>query len=247
MNRDVTRDTLADGALTILQGRDGFRFGIDAVMLATDLPEFDPEGTVVDLGAGQGAVGLSVAVSNPRAQVICVERQPSLLELLRENIEINDLEDRVEARRGDVRDYRDALEPHTADLVVCNPPYYRHGERRPGSSDERAAARIEMNGTLADFVDAAAYVLDQRGRLKIIVPPLRLGDLYAAAADTDLSFETMRYYHARPEEDAYLVECVLRRGGAPDIRVRPPLYQYGREGSDYGPEVQKRLASLGAT
>jgi tRNA1Val (adenine37-N6)-methyltransferase len=247
MNRDITRDTLADGALTILQGADGFRFGIDAVMLATDLPEFDPQGTVVDLGAGQGAVGLSVAVSNPDAEVICLERQPSLLELLRENIRINDLQERVEAREGDVREYRESLEPHSADLVVCNPPYYRAGERRPGANDERAAARIEMHGTLNDFVDAAAYVLDQRGRLKIIVPPLRLGDLYAAAAETDLSFETMRYYHARPDEDAYLVECVLRRGGAPDVRVRPPLYQYGREGSEYGPEVQQRLASLGAT
>lgn len=241
---DVTRDTISDGALTILQREEGYRFGIDAVLLATDLPEFPADGTVVELGAGQGVVALCVASRHPDLSVVAVERQDSLFELLRANIEENDLGDRVTALRGDVREIEELLSSHTADLVLCNPPYYREGQRRVSEDGERAAARNELAGTLADFVDAAQYVLDQRGRLKLIIPPIRIRDLYRAVEGTDLSFESVRFFHSRDDEDAYLGEYVLRRGGAPDVRVRSPLIVYDGEGS-YAPEVRARIDSAG--
>lgn len=235
----MTRDTIAEGALAIHQHEDGYRFGLDAVLLATDLPDFDPSGRIVELGAAQGVVALCIATRYPNAEVVAVERQDSLFALLETNIRENDLADRVEARHADLRDYRELFEPHSAELVVCNPPYFRAGERRTSESAERAAARHELEGTLADFVEAAQYVLDQQGALKVILPPLRLGDLYAAVDETDLSFEWMRFFHSREGDDAYLVECALRRGGAPDVRIRSPLFVY--DGSEYGDEVRARI------
>lgn len=241
---DITADTISEGAVEILQREGGYRFGLDAVLLATDLPELPEAPTIVELGAGQGAVSLCVANRMSDAEILAVERQESLYELLVRNIERNRLGDRLEAICADIRAHRDVLESHRADLVLCNPPYYREGERRTSDDRERAAARNELAGTLTDFVRAAQYVLDQRGRLKVIVPPLRLGDLYAAVEPTDLSFESIRFFHSRRGEDAYLVEAVARRGGAPDVRIRPPLYVY--DGEDYGPEVRRRIDEAGA-
>ncbi len=238
-DRELTRDTIAEGALAIWQHAEGYRFGLDAVLLATDLPEFDPSGRVVELGAGQGVVALCIASRHSDLEVVAVERHGSLYALLERNIEENELEGRVEPRRGDVREYRDLFEPHSADLVVCNPPYFRLGERRRSDDAERAAARHELEGSLADFVRAAQYVLNLKGHLKLIVPPLRVSDLYAAVRETDLSFVSLRYFHSREGDDAYLAECLLRRGGAPDIRVRSPLFVY--DGSEYGAEVRERI------
>lgn len=237
--RELTQDTIAEESLALWQHTDGYRFGLDGVLLATDLPAFDETGRIVELGAAQGAVALCIASRHPGAEVVAVERQDSLYELLERNIEENDLAGRVEPRHADIREFRDLFEPHSADLVVCNPPYFRAGERRTSDDAQRAAARHELAGTLADFVRAAQYVLDQQGSLKLIVPPLRVGDLYAAANQTDLSFVSMRYFHSREGDDAYLAECVLRRGGAPDIQVRSPLFVY--DGSEYGTEVRERI------
>ncbi|MFB6350391.1 MAG: methyltransferase, partial [Bradymonadaceae bacterium] len=96
----MTRDTIAEGALTIYQREDGYRFGLDAVLLATDLPGFDETGRIVELGAAQGIVALSLASQHPEADVLAVERQDSLFELLEQNIRENDLADRVEARHA---------------------------------------------------------------------------------------------------------------------------------------------------
>lgn len=237
---ETTRDVLGDEALTIIQHTRGYRFGLDALLLATDLPELGDQPTVVELGAAQGIVSLCVARQLERARVVAVERQDSLFGLLEQNISLNELSERVDAVHGDLREFRDLLEPHSADLVCSNPPYFRKGERRPSNHAERAAARHELHGELSDFVDAARYVLRQRGRLKIILPPIRLADLMHAADGTDLTFESMRFFHSREDTDAYLVESVLRRGGAPDLKVRPPLYIY-RNADDYTEEVERRI------
>ena len=239
-DNDITRDVLGDGALEILQHERGWRFGLDALLLATDLPQLPEEPTVVELGAAQGVVALCVARQHPDARVVAVERQEALFELLEQNIALNGLDERIEAVRGDIREFRDLLEPHSADLVLCNPPYFRRGERRPSKHPERAAARHELHGELKDFVEASRYVLDQRGRMKMIVPPLRLPDLIAAVEEGDLSLETLRFFHSRHDSTAYLVEAVCRRGGAPDLQIEPPLYIY-RNAEDYTEEVQRRI------
>lgn len=236
----TTRDILGDDDLAIIQHERGYRFGLDALLLSTDLPELGARPTIIELGAAQGIVSLCIARQLDDAHVWAVERQDSLFELLQRNIAANDLSERVDAIHGDIRKFRELLEAHTADLVVCNPPYFRQGERRPSSNAERAAAHHELHGALVDFVDAARYVLRQRGRLKIILPPIRLADLIQAAEGTDLTFESMRFFHSRVDTDAYLVESVLRRGGAPDLKVRPPLYIY-QNADDYTEEVQRRI------
>lgn len=236
---ELTRDLLFDGELAIWQRQEGYRFGLDALLLATDLPELPDGATVVDLGAGQGVVGLTVAHHYPGLKVVAVERQESLLELLQRNVEENELTN-VEIVAGDLRDHRELLTPHSADLVLANPPYYPTGRRRPSPVRERAEARHELHGDLGDFVEASAYVLDQRGTLQMFTPPIRMMDAMGAAESTDLSPVEMRFYHAHRSDDAYLIQYRWRRGGAPDFRIRPPLYIYQSEGV-YSPEVAGRI------
>lgn len=253
--------------LTIFQHRRGYRFGLDALLLATDLehcgvaPPGDPKSDspaqsapcVVEFGAAQGIVSLCVARQYPHLEVVAVERQEALFGLLEQNIEANRLQQQVRALRLDIRDIRapnrvdsaPGLAAHSADLVLCNPPYFKKGDRRPSANPERAAARHELHGGLGDFVDAARYILKQRGRLKIILPPIRLPELLGCIEGTDLAMETMRFFHSRADSDAYLVESVLRRGGAPDMRVRAPLFIY-QNADDYSEEVRRRVDGAAA-
>ena len=249
--------------LTIWQHRRGYRFGLDALLLATDLGHCGvfalevgpsdapaaPTPCVVELGAAQGIVSLCVARQYPHLEVVAVERQEALFGLLEQNIEQNQLQQQVRALRLDIRDIRAdsgrGLPAHSADLVLCNPPYFKKGERRPSANPERAAARHELHGGLGDFVDAARYILKQRGRLKIILPPIRLAELLSCIEGTDLAMETMRFFHSRADSDAYLVESVLRRGGAPDMRVRAPLFIY-QNADDYSDEVRRRVDGAAA-
>ena len=236
----LTRDVVSGGALVIQQSETGYRFGLDAVLLATDLPEIPQGGHIVDLGAGTGAVALMVAKRRPDVSVYAIEVQPSLCNLLVKNVRENTLEGQVQAVKGDVRQHQLLLTPHTADLVLTNPPYYRTGQGRVSPNRERAAAHQELHGTLRDFIVAAQYVLKPRGYLKLVIPPLRLADLLFEVRKTDFSAESVRFVHAKAGRDAYLMEWVFRRGGAKQITVRPPLVLNHEDG--FTPEVRDRFA-----
>ncbi len=237
----LTRDVISDGALVIQQSENGYRFGLDAVLLATDIPELPFQGRVVDLGAGTGAVGLMVAKRRPDVTVEALEVQPSLFELLQTNIAENDVQKQMSAVRGDVRQHQLLLTAHSADLVLMNPPYYRVGQGRVSPDRERAGAHQELLGTLRDFVVAAQYVLKPRGFLKVVLPPLRLSDLMLEVRKTDFSPSTARFIHAKPDRDAYLMEWVFRRGGALQLSVLPPLIL--NEGdAGFTTEVRNRFA-----
>lgn len=237
----LTRDVVSDGALVIQQSESGYRFGLDAVLLATDLPHIPFEGHVIDLGAGTGAVGLMVARRRRDISVEMLEVQQSLYELLLLNIRENSLERRVTALKGDVRQHQLLLSAHSADLVLMNPPYYRIGQGRASPNRERAAAHQELHGTLRDFIVAAQYVLKPRGFLKLVLPPLRLSDLLFEVRKSDFSLQSVRFVHAKPGRDAYLMEWVFRRGGSGQLSVLPPLTL--NEGEGFTPEVRDRFAS----
>src|SRR5688572_29301847 len=99
----VSDDAFLGGKLMILQPRQGYRAGLDAVMLAAAVA--DREGmsfSVLDVGAGVGTAGLCVAWWCPSARVVLVEREPDLVMLARENIARNALSERVSVLEADI-------------------------------------------------------------------------------------------------------------------------------------------------
>ncbi len=234
----LTKDAISDGELYLYQNSDGFRFGLDSILLATDLPELTNE-HVVDLGAGNGAVGLMVASRHLDCRVQLVERQKSLYQLIEKNIAVNFLQSQAEALMVDVRDCRHHLDHQSADLVLCNPPYYKPGHGKQNVSPEKAAAHQELNGSLRDFIAAAKFVAKPKGKLKIVLPPFRLTDLTDIISGTDFGLRSLRYVHSRENEDAYLMECWLQRGTVSHVKVGPALILH--EGDGFKKEVRRRF------
>jgi len=75
---------------------------------------------IVDVGAGSGAVAITLALELPQARVVATELSPAAIAVGRANAARLAVADRVEFRRGDL------LAPYAGqrfDLVVSNPPY----------------------------------------------------------------------------------------------------------------------------
>ena len=76
---------------------------------------------------------------------------------------------------GDIRTLGGPSRP----LVVCNPPYWSPGDGPVSPDPLRAAARHELNGTLAELIAGMARV---GGRLALVLPQRREGEAIAALA-----------------------------------------------------------------
>ena len=119
---DVT-ETFLDGRVMVTQPGQGFRSGLDAVMLAAAVPARAGE-NALELGSGAGTGSLCLAARIKGIAITGVEIDPSLVELATTN---------AAANGGDVpissRPISSALPPELKrdfDQVFCNPPF--HGE-----------------------------------------------------------------------------------------------------------------------
>ncbi|EHS4181922.1 23S rRNA (guanine(1835)-N(2))-methyltransferase RlmG [Escherichia coli] len=101
------------------------RTGLDigARFFMQHLPE-NLEGEIVDLGCGNGVIGLTLLDKNPQAKVVFVDESPMAVASSRLNVETNMPEalDRCEFM---INYALSGVEPFRFNAVLCNPPFHQ--------------------------------------------------------------------------------------------------------------------------
>jgi tRNA1Val (adenine37-N6)-methyltransferase len=136
-NPEETFDTLFGGRLEIRQNKKGYRFSIDALLLAR-FAEPRLTDRVIDLGTGCGVIPLILVFRRKAEAVVGVEVQPSLAALARQNVSLNQLAAQIEIREEDFRNLPG--KGGVFDCALCNPPY-----RRPGSGKSARPPRNQRH------------------------------------------------------------------------------------------------------
>ena len=123
--------------------------------------------SVVDLGAGSGALALAIATEAPNTHVIAVEKSAEAIYWLKENISF--IDEKVRIVESDVST---ALDGVKCDVVIANPPYITDGQELPADVRDHEPAIALFGG--ADgmkaprlFIAASARLLKPGGFLAI--------------------------------------------------------------------------------
>ena len=233
-------DTFFGGRLRIRQHRHGYRFSIDAVLLA-DFARPRPGDTVLDLGTGCGVIPMILACRHPRIRIRGVEIQPELAELAAANVDLNGLSGRVEVVHADMREVAASPGAGPVDLVVSNPPYRSPHSGRINPDEQRARARHEISITLPELLHAAGRLLKNGGRFATIYPPERLAELLRLMQRERIEPKRLRTVHSGRSTDAKLALVEGLKLGRPGVTVHAPLVLY-EDGGGYTAEAERILA-----
>lgn len=150
--------------LTIL--KDGFKPGLDSVMLAAACPAGEGD-SVLDMGCAAGAAGLCVLKRVAGTILMGVDIQAEDVELARKNALHNDMTERAEFVCADIHDYEpDKLYDH----VICNPPFMEAGTyiSSPSGRKETAIGQASKAMHLEDWVMSGFHALESDGTITII-------------------------------------------------------------------------------
>lgn len=223
--KGCVRDEALRGRLALWQPEQGYRFSMDALLLADFARGADPgwQGEIVDLGAGCGVVGLALAAQLPGAQVTLVEIQARLASLCRANIRENDLEHRVKVVEADLRRLKGLVEGASADRVVSNPPFRPTGTGRQSPDPEKAIANMELEVSLPVLVASAARLLRPRARFSVIYPAERAVEVCENMAHHGLRPVRMRPVYPMADRPARRVLVQSRKGVSDPLVLDPPL------------------------
>ncbi|MFQ5682444.1 MAG: tRNA1(Val) (adenine(37)-N6)-methyltransferase [Candidatus Binatia bacterium] len=237
---DESLDTIFQGKLPVLQKKKGYRFSLDAILLAR-FPEIHGREKICDLGTGNGVIPLILATLYPWVQATGLEIQRSMVRRASRNVELNQLEDRVTVVQGDVRSIKKLFLPGSFTVVICNPPYRRSKSGRINPDQEKRIARHEIKGDLTDFLRAGSYLLTRRGKMTLVYPVGRTLDLLQTMRQEGVEPKRVRLVHSFKGAKATLMLAEGIKGARDELEVMPPLVVY-RHAGKYTLEMKTILA-----
>lgn len=235
----TTEDSLFRGRVRVIQKKRGYRFSLDAAIIA-DRIVLRPSEIAVDLGTGCGIIPLILSVRAPSAHIYGIEIQKDLADLAAGNVRLNHMERTISIIHGDMKAFEAFLAPGSADVVFTNPPYRRLHSGRINPHAEKAVARHEIKARLSDVLAVAYKLLRDSGRFFMIYPAERTTGLLSGMRERRLEPKALRWIHSRKDSDAVLVIAEAVKHGRPGLKVEPPLIIYG-PGGGYTDEVRRIL------
>ena len=235
----TTTDSLFQGRLKVIQRKKGYRFSVDAAILAHHI-RLRPTDIAVDLGTGCGIIPLILSLQTPSAHIYGIEIQKDLAELASRNVRENHMEGSITIIHEDMKDFRSYLTPGTVDVVFSNPPYRRLLSGRINPDAERAVARHEIKASLSDVVSVAESLLKPSGRFVVVYSAERAIDLIVNMRTFKLEPKRLRLIHPKQGSEAILAVVEGIKYGNPGLEVDSPLIIYESEGR-YSDEAKKAM------
>ncbi len=241
----VSDDAFLGGALNILQPRNGYRAGLDAVMLAAAVPVDQSRPLrVLDVGAGVGTAGLCLARRAPFAEVVLLEREPQLAALAAENIARNDLPGHVRVITGVVG--TPAAELRAMGLVeesfghvIANPPYHDSDSATLPPDALKAGAHAMPDTELDDWARFMARMTAPGGVATIIHKADALARLLAVL---EARFGALKVLPLHPRSGAPAHRVLVQgiKGSRGPLQILPGFVLH-QEGNAFTPAAQDIL------
>lgn len=131
----------------IIQNRERFCFGMDAVLL-TGFVKVGKGERALDLGTGTGIIPILLEAKTEGQDFEALEIQPESAEMARRSVMLNNLQDRIKIVDGDIKEASKIFGAASFNVVTTNPPYMteNHGVKNP--DEPKAIARHEINAIL---------------------------------------------------------------------------------------------------
>lgn len=222
-------DDLHRNGFQIIQNKEKFCFGMDAVLLS-GFARVKPGEMALDLGTGTGIIPILLAAKTRGRHFTGLEIQPESADMARRSVLLNGLEERISIVEGDIREAAERFDAASFDVITSNPPYMtgNHGLVNPNLP--KAIARHEICCTLRELVAATEKLLRPGGRFYLVHRPFRLAEIMTELTAHHLEPKRMRLVYPFVDKEPNMVLIEAMRGGRPRITVEKPLIVYKEPG-----------------
>lgn len=225
-----TLDDLQLKDICIIQKREGFRFGIDAVLLA-NFANVKKKHKVMDLCTGTGIVPFIIKGKKEPEKIVGLEIQNEFVEMANRSIKINGFNDTMEFLHGDLKDKELLKSIGRFDVVTVNPPYKLEKSGIVNPNDKYAIARHEVMCNLDNVIEACRIVLKDNGRLYMVHRPERLADIFCIMRKYKIEPKRVQMVHPNTKKSANILLVEGQRDGGAYLKWEPPIYVYNNDGS----------------
>lgn len=231
IREDETLEDLQIAGLSVIQKKDGFRFGIDAVLLSDFAKDIKAE-EMLDMCSGCGIVPILLSAKTKIPKIFGIELQEEIFDTAKRSVDLNGLAERVFIDCGDIKDGYKIYGKRRFDLITCNPPYMPKGTAVTNELTTKIIARHEVMCTLEDVIESAAFMLKQHGHFVLVHKPARTADILCLMRKYEIEPKRIRFVHKTVGTEPSLVLVDGAYKGGCELRILPPLYLFDEKGEE---------------
>ena len=225
-------DDILNYNLKIYQDSDFFSFSLDSIVLANYSKINKNDTKIIDLCTGNGVVPI---ILNKRfnKKIDCIEIQEKLVELAKDSIKENDMDNSINVICGDINNYFDSKFNNYYDVVLCNPPYFNSCDIKnvQNLSYEKKVARHEVLLNLNGLLSCVKKILRNDGVFFLVHRSDRLEEILFTLKKNNLIPKRLFFVHESIEKQAILVFIESRLNGRDGMVVDKPLILYDLNGN----------------
>lgn len=224
--------------LKIIQNKDGFCFGIDAVLLSDFAKDIRNNSKVLDLGTGTGILGILLCGKTKLAKIYGIDIQENVCDMASRSVKLNNLQDKFEIINKNIKDLKDVFAEASFDAIVSNPPYKKDNSGLKNESETKLISRHEITASLEDFIIISSKLLKNNGSIYMVHRPERLSDLFYLLKKYNLEPKKLRIVHSYTNSKPKLILVKATKNAKSFLNIEEPLIIYNKDGS-YTDEIFK--------
>ena len=228
---DERVEDLQNHGLFILQKKQGFRFGMDSILLK-DFVRIKPNEHIADLGTGSAILPMLLSQKQPSAKFSAFEWQADIAEMAVRSVTMNDLDRRISVFCDDLRNAPDTIGKASVQVVVCNPPYGKKNTILLNQTENKRLSRHETDCEIDDIVRTASTLLKNQGRFYLVFPAQRLMELLDCMRKHRLEPKRIRMICGKASKAPYLFLVEGIKNASPMLHWLPPLIVHHEDGTE---------------
>lgn len=218
--KDDEQLEIIEEKVKILQKKNGFKYGTDAVLLSK-FASVKPHENVIDLCTGTAIIPFLLYLKNDRANYTALEIQPEICDMAKRSVALTGAKN-INVILGDLKEHRDLFLAQSFNVVTCNPPYMPANTGKMCITETERLSRHEILCNLEDVIKASGWLLKDGGRFYMVHRADRLADVIFLMRKYKIEPKRVQFIHPNIEKEANLLLIEGQYGRNCGIKILPP-------------------------
>lgn len=238
IREDETLDDLQLNNIFVIQKKSGFRFGMDAVLLA-NFATIKKNDNILDLCSGTGIIPFIIAGKRKFNKIVGIEIQEQMVDMAKRTSIYNKLDEKIKFIVGDLKDIDLLKKLGKFDVITVNPPYKLKNSGIINENSKESIARHEILCDIDDVIKAANILLKDRGRFFMVHRPERIVDILTTMRKYKIEPKLIKMIQPNEEKSPNLLLIEGHKNGGQFLKWEKTLYVYDKLGN-----YTKELANI---
>ena len=162
---------------------------------------------ILDVGTGSGLIALMLAQRCHDAEIDAIDIDEAAVQQAQANFAASPWADRLHAQHVSLQNHKSH---HKYDTIVSNPPYFTDSLKNPDW--QRQTARHTDSLSYRDLLGCSAQLLDENGRLALVLPAEAEAVILAEAERVGLSAERLTRVYSKPGKPVKRILVAFKKG-----------------------------------